>query len=185
MIDDRTPVLIGAGQLTQRDVEPAEAKEPLAMMVEVARRAAADAGAQRAPARRLDSVAVVNILELALRQCARACWPSASAPAGAADLHHRRRQHAAVRWSTRPPHRIAAGEVRLALIAGAEAVRTPAARAQGRRQAALAAGGDGTPTIVGDDALGHNATDEMIHGLQHADDDLPALRERAARALRR
>ena len=60
--EDRTPILIGAGQLTQRDVEPGEALEPLAMMVEVARRAAADAGADVRVLTEVDTVAVVNIL---------------------------------------------------------------------------------------------------------------------------
>ena len=43
-LDPRTPVLVGAGQLLQR-VDPADALEPVAMMAEAARRAAADAGA--------------------------------------------------------------------------------------------------------------------------------------------
>src|SRR5437773_8082194 len=62
MSDDRTPILIRAGQLTQRDVDPAAALEPLAMMVETARRAAADAGADARLLAQLDCVAVVNIL---------------------------------------------------------------------------------------------------------------------------
>jgi hypothetical protein len=56
--DGHTPILIGAGQLTQRDVEPAEALEPVAMMEAVARSAADDA------------LAVVNVF----------CWPYANAP---------------------------------------------------------------------------------------------------------
>ena len=71
MTEDRTPVLIGAGQLTQRDVEPADAKEPLAMMDDVARRAAADAGLDVRALDHLDTVAVVNILS----------WHYANAPA--------------------------------------------------------------------------------------------------------
>ena len=43
-LDPRTPVLVGAGQLLQR-MDPADALEPVAMMAEAARRAAADAGA--------------------------------------------------------------------------------------------------------------------------------------------
>ena len=44
MRDENTPVLIGAGQIIQRDIDPAEALEPLDLMAEAARRAAADAG---------------------------------------------------------------------------------------------------------------------------------------------
>src|SRR5512139_2521941 len=61
-MDDRTPILIGAGQFTQRDVDPARAKEPLEMMVESARRAAEDAGAGADLLRQIDCVAVVNMI---------------------------------------------------------------------------------------------------------------------------
>jgi acetyl-CoA C-acetyltransferase len=44
-LDPRTPVVVGAGQLTQRPAELTGALEPVAMMIEAARRAAADAGA--------------------------------------------------------------------------------------------------------------------------------------------
>src|SRR5262249_8526436 len=67
---DRTPILVGAGQLTQREVRPAEALEPLAMMEEVARRAADDARAGAALLARIDSLAVVNVF----------CWPYANPP---------------------------------------------------------------------------------------------------------
>lgn len=44
-IDPRSPVLVGAGQVIQRVDDPAEAREPLALMIEAAERAADDAGA--------------------------------------------------------------------------------------------------------------------------------------------
>lgn len=45
--DPRSPVLVGAGQLLQRVEDPAAAREPLSLMIEVAERAAEDAGAPR------------------------------------------------------------------------------------------------------------------------------------------
>jgi acetyl-CoA C-acetyltransferase len=91
--DDRTPILVGAGQLTQRDVAPAEALEPLAMMEVVARRAADDAGAGAALLARVDSLAVVNVF----------CWPYANPPrlGGWASIRPRRstRRWAAARRS--------------------------------------------------------------------------------------
>jgi acetyl-CoA C-acetyltransferase len=54
MNEDRTPILIGAGQYIQRDVDPAAAKEPVGMMVETARGAATDAGADARLLRQLD-----------------------------------------------------------------------------------------------------------------------------------
>ena len=58
-LDPRTPVVVGAGQLTQRPADLTGALEPVAMMAEAARRAAADAGAPRILSR-ADLVAVVK-----------------------------------------------------------------------------------------------------------------------------
>jgi len=56
-VDPRTPVLVGAGQVIQRVDDPADAREPLALMAEAAERAAEDAGAPRLLAA-LDSIRV-------------------------------------------------------------------------------------------------------------------------------
>ena len=45
MVDARTPVVVGVGQLTQQPVDLADALEPVEMMAEVAHRAATDTGA--------------------------------------------------------------------------------------------------------------------------------------------
>jgi acetyl-CoA C-acetyltransferase len=59
--DSRTPVIVGVGQLNQRTDRPEDALEPVDLMVEVARLAAADAGAT-ALLGSLDAVRVVNLL---------------------------------------------------------------------------------------------------------------------------
>jgi len=59
-LDPRTPVLVGAGQLVQRE-DPADALEPVAMMAEAARRAADDAGAPGLLAR-VQAVQVVRLV---------------------------------------------------------------------------------------------------------------------------
>ncbi|MGA0863101.1 MAG: acetyl-CoA acetyltransferase [Ilumatobacteraceae bacterium] len=59
-IDPRTPVLIGAGQMVQRTENLDEALDPVAMMVEATRRAAADAGLSAVP--NPDAIRVVNLL---------------------------------------------------------------------------------------------------------------------------
>jgi acetyl-CoA C-acetyltransferase len=179
MIDERTPVLIGAGQLTQRDVEPAEALEPLAMMVEVARRAAADAGADARVLERLDSVAVVNILS----------WQYGNAPGLLAErLGARPAQQIYTNVGGNTPQflinetaaQIAAGRVRLALIAGAEAVRTLLRARKAGVELRWTAGGSGKPTIVGESK--HGTSDhEMSHGL-HMPTTIYPLFENALRA---
>lgn len=59
-IDPRTPVLVGAGQLAHRASGLDDALEPVALMAEAARRAAADAGLSSVPA--VDSVRVVDLI---------------------------------------------------------------------------------------------------------------------------
>ncbi len=60
-VDPRTPVLVGAGQLSQRVDTGAEALEPVDLLAEAARAAAADTGAPGVLTG-LDSVRVVSIL---------------------------------------------------------------------------------------------------------------------------
>src|SRR2546425_7787815 len=121
MIDDSTPILIGAGQVTQRDIEPAAAKEPLQLMADVAQRAAGDAGAGARLLAQLDTIAVVNILS----------WHYANAPSALSEglgAHPARELYTKVGGNTpqflinRLAAEIAAGRVRLALVAGAETV---------------------------------------------------------------
>ena len=54
-LDPRTPVLVGAGAVSQREADPARAREPLALMMRALERAAEDAGS-RALLARADSV---------------------------------------------------------------------------------------------------------------------------------
>ncbi len=164
MTDDRTPVLIGAGQLTQRDVDPAAAKEPLAMMVEVAQRAAQDAGADTRLLQRLDTVAVVNILS----------WHYANAPGLLAErlgAHPAREIYTRVGGNTPQflinelAAQIASGRVRLALIAGAETVRTLLRARRAGVELHWTSGGTGSPIVLGEST--HGTTDhEVNHGLQ-------------------
>jgi len=54
-LDPRTPVLVGVGAVSQREEDPARAREPLALMIAALERAAEDAGS-RALLERADSV---------------------------------------------------------------------------------------------------------------------------------
>lgn len=162
MSEDRTPILVGAGQLTQRDVDPREALEPLAMMAEAARRACADASVSVRLLERVDDLRVVNIF----------CWSYGNAPKLLADRLGMRPAHAVYttlggntpQWLVnRTAARIASGETRLALLVGAEAVRT-VLRAQ-RSGTPLAWAQDASePVVVGDAREGHSAH-EAAHGM--------------------
>src|SRR5579862_7415739 len=185
MIDERTPVLIGAGQLTQRDVEPAAALEPLAMMAETARRAAVDAGGDARLLTQLDCVAVVNILG----------WHYGNAPGLLAErlgAHPARQLYSSVGGNTPQwlvnelAEQIAAGQVRLALVTGAEGVSTLQRARRSHTRVDWASGGPGEPTAVGEFRNG-SSDHEVDHGLQLPVSIYPlfenALRARAGRSL--
>jgi acetyl-CoA C-acetyltransferase len=59
-LDPRTPVIIGTGQILQRTDSPADAMDPVAMMVEAIRVASSDAGLSSVP--NPDAIRVVGLL---------------------------------------------------------------------------------------------------------------------------
>jgi acetyl-CoA C-acetyltransferase len=62
MVDPRTPVIVGVGQLSQRLDDPSGAREPIDLLAEAARAAEVDAGARRSVLASLDTIAVVDIV---------------------------------------------------------------------------------------------------------------------------
>ena len=61
MTDDRQPVLVGVGQITQRESDPRAARGPLELMADAARAAAADSGAGDALLAALDHLTVIRL----------------------------------------------------------------------------------------------------------------------------
>ena len=162
-MNDNTPILIGGGQYTQKDVDPAQAKEPLLMMAECARRAAADAGADDRLLAQLDHVAVVNIFG----------WHYSNPPRALAEqvgAHPRGEVYTTLGGNTpqfvvnETAAQIAAGKVRCALLAGAEALYSVSRARRAGAELSWSSGAEGTPTTIGDARQG--TTDhEMAHGL--------------------
>jgi acetyl-CoA C-acetyltransferase len=62
VVDARTPVIVGAGQATQRPDDPTRAREPIDLLADAARAADTDSGAARSVLAALDTVAVVDIV---------------------------------------------------------------------------------------------------------------------------
>ncbi|MBM3673560.1 MAG: hypothetical protein FJW88_01205 [Actinobacteria bacterium] len=61
-VDPRTPVIVGTGQVSQREADPAAALEPVDLLATAARAADADARARRSLLDTVDTIAVVDIL---------------------------------------------------------------------------------------------------------------------------
>ena len=158
-MDERLPVIIGVGQVTQRPGAE-RPREPLALMAEAARLAEQDA-ACGGLLRTVDSVRVVNIMS----------WPSKDPPgdlARALGAEPAERIYTHIGGNTpqwqvnETAERIHGGDVRLALIAGGEAVYSAMrARKQG---VDLGWSPRGAPAPnAGDPRPGVNAI-EMKHG---------------------
>ncbi|MDX2167978.1 MAG: acetyl-CoA acetyltransferase [Deltaproteobacteria bacterium] len=153
----RQPILVGVGQLTNRAGDPGEVMEPLAMMAEASRRAADDAGLAL---REVDELTVINCIT-------RAYADPAGMLAAQLGCTPRQRVYTAIggnspQWRVNETaERIARGEVRVALIAGAEAMAGAAlARRAGIK---LQWAAEGSPEMVGDSRWGNNAV-EQRHG---------------------
>lgn len=184
-MNDATPVLIGAGQITQRDVAPEAAREPIELMREAARRAADDARLPASVLAELDSVSVVNLLS----------WPYANAPRLLAErLGATPREEIYTTVGGNTPQwlvnetaaRIAQGRVGMALLAGAEAMHSAVrARRSGVRLPWSTAPAP-APTSVGDARPG-SSEHEAAHGLVLPVQIYPlfenALRARAGRDI--
>jgi acetyl-CoA C-acetyltransferase len=155
----RQPVIVGVGQLVNRAADPAEVMEPLDMMAATARLAAEDA---EIPGRlaEIDSLTVINIISR----------PYAD-PAGflAARLGIAPHQRIYTSMGGNSPQwrinetadLIARGEVRLALITGAEAMH--GLQLARRAGVALDWAEAGTPQTIGDGRWGNNPVEQRHH----------------------
>lgn len=163
MRDDDLPVLIGSGQITSRDTDPASAPEPMELMAEAARRAAAGAGLDADALAGLDRVAVVNLLS----------WRYGNAPRALATrlgATPRDEIYTTIGGNTpqslvnRTAADVAAGRVELALVAGAEAMATLRRAQKAKIRLAWSAETEGRPERFGDPRDGTSAI-ENDHGL--------------------
>ena len=116
------PIIVGVGQITNRAVDAQTSKEPLELMELAARRAETDAGGGALLAN-VDSVQVVGVLS----------WPSADPPADLAarlGAHPSQTLYTTIGGNTpqslvnETAERIVRGDVRLALLAGGDAVHS-------------------------------------------------------------
>ena len=162
MDERQLPIIVGAAQYANRSDDLADALEPLEMMVRVARQAEEDAEC-RGLLGRLDSVGVANILS----------WSYADAPgllaetlgAQPTDKTYTTVGATAPLWLiNRTAERIARGETRLALVAGAEAMRS-VVRLGASGQRGWQRGRRWTPaeSMVGDARVGSSDI-EIRHG---------------------
>ena len=181
MSEDRRPVLVGVGQLVQRDADPREALDPVTMIERVARAAAVDAGVGDRLLAELDTIALVNL----------GIGGDGNPPRLVAErlFAHPRREYVSeiggqigVTLANVVAEKIARGEVRAALLAGANPMRTLVeARKQGV-ELDWPSGGEGEPEMIGKLQPGSSER-EVAHGLRRPSEIYPVF-ENALRAAR-
>ena len=145
---DRLPVLVGAGQLVQRDVDPRQALDPVAMMLEATRRAAEDARIDPGKLEGLDRVLVPSIFGSHYSNAARLLAGRLGA-GRAAPVYLGVGGNGPQKALNDAARDVAAGRTDFVLLAGAEALDTR----QRAREAGVALdwSGGGAPTPAAPD----------------------------------
>lgn len=185
--DERSVVLIGAGQVVERDPPPERAHEPAGLMEAAARHAAEDAGAGAALFGGTHAVVAVNVLGWRYPSAARALAERLGASgARLVDTHvGGNTPQSAVNALA---ERVRAGELSSAVVAGAEAIRSM--RRARKAGATLPWSRDEAPApeareLLGDDRPGSTER-EKAFGLQLPPNVYPlfesALRARLGRS---
>ncbi len=171
---ERIPVIIGVGQVNDRPADPDEGLDSLGLMVAALRVAAEDAGV---PLAEINSLAIVD--QISFHSLGKLPEPLAAAIGASPAINY---QSAAphgdtpVRLLNEAANRIGAGEVKLAAIVGAEALRTAAGRA-----AKAASGEDKSYNAIRKVATRREPDYAQKHGLAAPVDVYP-LYENATRA---
>ncbi len=172
---ERIPVIIGVGQINDRPEDPDQGLDSLGLMVEALKLADADAGGGLLP--QIDSLAIVD--QISFYHLGKLTEPLAAAIGANPKVNY---QSAAphgdtpVRLLNEAANRIGAGEVKLAAVAGGEALRTAAGRAK-----KAASGADKSYNAVRQASTRKEPNYAQAHGLSAPVDVYP-LYENATRA---
>jgi acetyl-CoA C-acetyltransferase len=172
MIDPRTPILVGSGQVSDFETPPETGQSAIDMIERAARNAAADSGVGEGLLKALDSVCILRLYtdtSWRFQSPFGRCANPPAAVAGRLGAVQARLQYTFPGGNmpqymvNRTAEEIAAGDIDLALIAGGEALRTQ----RGARKAGLeidwnedAPDGYGDYTEIGDPRVGVSEYEE-------------------------
>lgn len=197
MIDPRTPVLVGAGQLTDTTGKPSSERSRVAFSAEAAKAALADTGAvigADALGRKVDALAVMEFFSDISPRFASPYGRSSNPPKSVANrlganprqlLYSHSGGNMPQYLVNRFAEEISRGETDLALVCGAELLRST----QNARRAAMKIDwnedpGGGEPTRVGDSRFGFSE-EEARHELRAAIHFYPLLENAIRGGLKR
>src|SRR3954468_14286421 len=196
MLENRTPILIGSGQITDTRGPPSSERSRVAFCAEAAALALDDTGAPiggHALGHEIDAVAVMEFFSDISPRFASPYGRSSNPPKSVADRVHADPRQLLYSHSggnmpqylvNRFAEEIASGETELALICGAELLRST----QNARKAGLAIDWNedpgGEPTRIGDKRFGFS-DEEARHELRAAIHFYPLLENAIRGGLRR
>lgn len=173
---ERIPVIIGGGQVNDRPTDPDDGMDPLGLMVAALK--AAEADAETGPLlSQLDSLAIVD--QISFRHMGQLCEPLAAAIHAQPKVNYQSdapHGDTPIRLLNEAANRIGSGEIKLAAVVGAEALRTAAGRA-----AKAAQGDDKSYSAIRKVATRQEPNFAQSHGLV-APVDIYPLYENAGRA---
>ncbi|MEM9175375.1 MAG: acetyl-CoA acetyltransferase [Myxococcota bacterium] len=161
----RTPVLIGAAQLSQRDVTLETARSPLDFFAQIARAAAETSGADD-PTKLLGSIDAISLTNTIGWTPVNPCRLIADAIGARPSTEEVSNVggETALAITNEAASRITRGESALAFVGGVNNMRSLALHQRAGRDTGWPEGGEGTPAIVGKAGWGDNAF-ERAHGL--------------------
>ncbi len=197
MIDPRTPILVGAGQLTDTAGKPSSERSRVAFSAEAAKAALADTGASigaDALGRKVDALAVMEFFSDISPRFASPYGRSSNPPKSVANrlgaaprqlLYSHSGGNMPQYLVNRFAEEISRGETELALVCGAELLRsTQNARRAGMKIDWNEDPGVGEPTRVGDSRFGFSE-EEARHELRAAIHFYPLLENAIRGGLKR
>ena len=148
MNDERTPILVGTAQFVERNIDPAEATEPLLMLEKMARGSAEDSGAGDALLAKLDTVAVLNVAGWEARNPAQVVADKIGAPATKFYTSEMGGQIGVTAVNVLA-ERIVKGESQAALLAGCNNMRTLMKAGPAGVELNWTTGGTSDPEMIG------------------------------------
>jgi acetyl-CoA C-acetyltransferase len=148
MNDERTPILVGTAQFVERNIDPAEATEPLLMLEKMARGSAEDSGAGDALLGKLDTVAVLNVAGWEARNPAQVVADKIGAPATKFYTSEMGGQIGVTAVNVLA-ERIVNGESQAALLAGCNNMRTLMKAGPAGVELNWTTGGTSDPEMIG------------------------------------
>ena len=148
MNDERTPILVGTAQFVERNIDPAEATEPLLMLEKMARGSAEDSGAGDALLGKLDTVAVLNVAGWEARNPAQVVADKIGAPATKFYTSEMGGQIGVTAVNVLA-ERIVNGESQAALLAGCNNMRTLIKAGPAGVELNWTTGGTSDPEMIG------------------------------------